>query len=520
VPELWLAAREKVTLEAKSHAGHDVDLTLQAIVTHNDPPEVFVRGGSLARTITDEAQRTRIDTIADDATMRVVIYGFCNFVRKIKDDDGFKDKPIWPPKEIVQSLRARGVWPGLPTLEAIVETPTLRRDGTILDTPGYDGASRLLYSPAADLRVPPIPDKPTARDVEVAVGVLSDELLRDFPFAQQSDRANALGLLLTPIVRPSCGCVPLALLDAPRAGSGKGLLASIVARITTGRAAGVFPAPDNNAEWGKAITSMLDDGASFILIDEARDLRSPQLSAALTSDVHTGRRLGKTEMIRVPQRATWAAAGNNIRLGGDLPRRCYRIRLDPKMARPWTREGFLHPNLEHWVTDHRGDLLGALLTLARAWHAAGRPPAKMAVLGSFDEWSKTVGGILAHAGVEGFLGNLSELYEQADEEANQWEVFLLALRTQTAGADFSTAAAQTLLEESAELREALPDVLASKYATSAFKRALGYAMRSKVDTRHGEQGVYLCRARTDGHTKTARWNVSIDTSTKSANAPI
>jgi ribosomal protein L34 len=34
--------------------------------------------------------------------------------------------------------------------------------------------------------------------------------------------------------------------------------------------------------------------------------------------------------------------------------------------------------------------------------------------------------ILASAGIDGFLGNLEEMYDHADEEGNQWETFLAA----------------------------------------------------------------------------------------------
>jgi hypothetical protein len=37
-----------------------------------------------------------------------------------------------------------------------------------------------------------------------------------------------------------------------------------------------------------------------------------------------------------------------------------------------------------------------------------------------------VGGVLAHAGVDGFLGNLEGLYAQADEDEIVWEAFVEA----------------------------------------------------------------------------------------------
>ena len=145
---------------------------------------------------------------------------------------------------------------------------------------------------------------------------------------------------------------PLAVVDAPRAGSGKGLLANLAAIVATGCPAPVQAAPDTEAEWGKVLTALLDIGSTFIFIDEVSTLRSAKLGAVLTASEHRDRRLGRSEMIRVPQRATCVAAGNNVQLGGDLPRRCYRIRLDSQEARPWLRTGFKHANIEAWALEH------------------------------------------------------------------------------------------------------------------------------------------------------------------------
>ena len=98
------------------------------------------------------------------------------------------------------------------------------------------------------------------------------------------------------------------------------------------------------------------------------------------------------------QRATWIATGNNIQLCGDLPRRCYWIRLDARESRPWQRKNFKHPDLLGWVTRNRGRLIHALLTLARAWFAAGKPKAPNSPrLGSFEAWTETVGGMASSA---------------------------------------------------------------------------------------------------------------------------
>src|SRR5262249_10461123 len=76
----------------------------------------------------------------------------------------------------------------------------------------------------------------------------------DFPFVDQASRANLLALVLTSIIRPAiAGCVPLALIDAPQAGTGKGLLAKVVALIATGQTAGMEILDQSDSEMRKKI---------------------------------------------------------------------------------------------------------------------------------------------------------------------------------------------------------------------------------------------------------------------------
>jgi hypothetical protein len=109
-----------------------------------------------------------------------------------------------------------------------------------------------------------------------------------------------------------------------------------------------------------------------------------------------------------------------------MVRRCFLIRLDTQMVRPWKRSGFTHDQPD-WTRENRGRLACALLTLARAWISAGQPAGDTPTLGSFERWSHVVGGILAHAGVDGFLENLSELEDSEFGEDQEWATLLAAV---------------------------------------------------------------------------------------------
>lgn len=62
--------------------------------------------------------------------------------------------------------------------------------------------------------------------------------------------------------------------------------------------------------------------------------------------------LGVSETVELPLHVSWYATGNNVRLGGDLPRRVYWARLASLEAQPWKRDPstFRHPDLIGYVT--------------------------------------------------------------------------------------------------------------------------------------------------------------------------
>ena len=195
-------------------------------------------------------------------------------------------------------------------------------------------------------------------------------------------------------------------------------------------------------------------------------------------------------MVNQPFTATWIVTGNNIQLAGDMARRAYLIRMDAKRSRPWQGRDFRHPDLLGWALERRGVLVGAILTLVRSWVVAGRPPGEVGI-GGFDAWARTVGGILANAGVDGFLDNLGELYERIDVEAPQWEAFLYALQRHYGDAPFRSRDVVTAVTESEELKDLLPDPLDAGKDMAKLARPLGNALARKAGVRHGDGEIHL-----------------------------
>lgn len=400
------------------------DIALDALNQGNAPPFLFVRSGSLVRIGTDEKHIPKIECL-DRIRVRCHLAETANFFEMKRAGDTVYQEPAFPPLPLAENILAKGRWP-FPALAGLARAPIVRPDGSICTMPGYDAQSHLLYAPDPGLKLSEIPEFPKTQEIRACVDSLL-AVINDFPFADQASRANALSILFSVILRPVInGHIPLAILDAPTQGTGKTLLATVLVHIAVGRIASEsVPSKLNEDEWRKKITTVLMTSAPVILLDNVPDntaIDSSALAAALTSHEWSDRRLGKNETIRVPSKAVWIATGNNLRVAGDMPRRSYCVRLDAQAERPWERSGFRIPDLEAHVSENRGQLLTAALTIVRGWFAAQCPRVKMRPFGSFDEWAGVVGSVMGYAGIDGFLENLDQTRLVQDEDNQQWGV--------------------------------------------------------------------------------------------------
>ena len=158
------------------------------------------------------------------------------------------------PQDVVRNLLAYApeTWK-FPVLRGVVEIPVLRPDGTILEEPGYDRATQMYYAPAPELRVPPVPQQATAAQIDAALNLIYS-IITDFPFVDDTSRANAVAAIITPQLLAAINAsTPMVVLDATAAGTGKGLIAEVTALINTGRPADLLSAPNDPDEWRKRI---------------------------------------------------------------------------------------------------------------------------------------------------------------------------------------------------------------------------------------------------------------------------
>lgn len=488
--------------------------SLAALTGANNPPLLFARNRQMVHVVHDEEGHSAVREVTE-AFLRGRLTRSANYCRQWggRNGDPFQT-PTNPPIEVVRDILALSPadWQ-FPPLESVTESPIIRPDGSILSSPGYDATTKVFYAPSPDLRLPPIADNPSAGEIASSTALLQ-EVLEGFPFVNQASRANAIAMLLTPTVRRAVrGNVPVALIDAPEAGTGKSLLAEIVAIIHTGADAAMKPAPSHDEEeWRKTLSAVLLAASPLTIFDNvAYRLDSGSLALAVTASTWTDRLLGQTVTLTVPQRTSWIVTGNNLMLGGDMPRRCYWIRLDAAISQPWQRTGFRIEDLRKWTREKRGLLQGALLTLCQSWFAAGQPQVSTPILGSFEGWCRTIGGILANAGINDFLKNLESLYEQSDPSKAQWESFLAAIFEEYEGGTFTVHQLVELIRSGDSISQAVPEELVDDGKGTSFQRRIATAFRQRHERRYGSKGLHLTRAG-EARNKVVLWRVTVQDS--------
>jgi hypothetical protein len=477
--------------------------SIDALAKQNNPPITFVRDGTLVRVQRNERGQASIVALNEHG-VRGLITRSAEYLKKTHSEKkGWVSTHVSPPLDVVRDIMALGSWPDFSPLSAVTETPILLYDGSLVDSTGYDAVTCLYYDPAPGLVVPPVPSHPTPADIADARAFLETDLLVDFPFCGEPDKANTEGMFLTPIIRQTfCDVAPLGIIDKPQGGTGGSLIADILGVTHVGDQRGMMGAPVEEEEWRKQISTVLSAGTTLIVIDNVEhSLGAPALERAITSTTWKDRALGSNKEIRLPQRATWVATGNNIRLRRSMQRRCYWIRMDAKMARPWQRKQFRHPELVKWVQENRGKILHALLTLVRAWVAAGKPDAKVPTIGGFDSWARTIGGILEYAGIKGFLGNLEEMYQMADEESEEWEAFLRRWYEIFGDVAQPVSVVVKHIRDEVGVEGALSDVLPDDISSIpertvdgkpvSIEKRLGKALSKKLGVRYGDDGIHL-----------------------------
>jgi hypothetical protein len=332
------------------------------------------------------------------------VSGHARCLMRTKNGDA---KHIPPPAARVIAVKERGQWSGIRHIEGVVEAPTMRPDGSLVQIPGFDAETRSLYAPNADFA--PVAESPSQSDATLAYARLAD-VFADFPYVSPSHQSAAISAIITLLVRPAIlGSVPCYLLDASSSRSGKSLQLDVIGLVAFGRPMSRTTFPEDEERLESLLASYALEGARVIPFDDITiDFGGGALNKYITAtDSVDFRILGQTQKKTVPWRGVIFGTGNNVGLKRDMSGRVIAPRIEPREENPEQRSSFRHGDadeLRAYVLERRPELVAAALTIARAYVVAGRPTTTRAKWGGFDAWARVVADALIWAGAPDPLG--------------------------------------------------------------------------------------------------------------------
>lgn len=456
--------------------GHTSEAATQTIDILRRDPVAFDFGGQLA--LADDG---RVHPLCEHSLAHH-LGSVTQFWKLVPQGDVAVPVDSDPPAGLLKQIIAQGERRRLKPLDGVITGPTIRLDGSVLDAPGYDLATRLLFDPMGE-DVPEVPTSPTMAQARDALDVLLHPF-QTFPFVDATARGALLAAILTAAVRPVLPTSPAFGFDAPIQGSGKTLLASCIGAMIEGRAPDVWPhtqGRDDEETRKRLFTALRTGGRALVWDNITGTFDSASMAAFITADAMIDRVLGKSESVRIPNRALLILTGNNMSLAGDLPRRVIICRIDPVTEQPFARQFDLDPL--QWVLDNRVDMLTAACTLIRACftHMTQPAPGRLA---SFEPWDDLVRQTVVWADkalATGKFGDPMDLVREAqaaDPEADALFALLDALRDQFAKAEFSAKDVQAAAKASSfdtPLGLALMDLAGDRALSSA--RSLGRVLK-------------------------------------------
>lgn len=438
--------------------GHTAEAVAQTADFLRHDPLAFDYGEALA--IIDHGRLH----ILDEHTLSNHLGHVLQFWKMVSKAGHDIEVDIDPPTTLLRQILGLKDRRKLKPLDSVLTGPVVFHDGSVSDQPGYHALSRSFFDPVGQ-DVQSVPPNPSMDDAREALTTLMTPFT-DFPFVDSFAKGAMLAALLTAVERPVLPTSPAFAFDAPVQGSGKTLLARCVGYLATGREPDTFPHTKgrDDEEVRKRLFSALMMGTKTIIWDNVIGAFDSAATAGfLTSPMMADRVLGKSQALRVPNRALLIFTGNNIAFEGDMPRRVIKCRIDPRSATPFAREFAMDP-FDH-VQTHRLDLVTAACTLIRAYQSSGAPRAK-GRMASFEEWDDIVRQTVAWVGTTlapGEYGDPMEIVREAQAADPTVEALgdLLQLLSEKFGSKWFTGKDVELAGAAgyfSPLKEALSDV--------------------------------------------------------------
>lgn len=466
----------------------------------------YQRGGLIVTVVTDPGTReTRIQEVSLQALVRSLA-GAASWERyDARAQDWVRTDP---PARHAGVLFDSSSYPHLPLLTGLTRQPYLRPDGSLMTAAGYDATTGMFG--VFNAREFAVPDAPSRAQAGAALALLND-LLAEFSFAAEVDRAAALTAMLTAAVRSSLPVAPLFHVRAHMVGSGKSYLCELITAFATPQRGTPTTFPADDEECRKLLLAELLRAPAVVEFDNLTGdlVAHKSLCTALTSEFVSGRILGISKTATVGTRALFLSSGNNVGPVQDMTRRCITIRLSPQVEVPAARS-FRRPDLVRDVLRERGRYVSAALTIIRAWIVAGRPKAECKSLASYSVWSELCRQPLLWLGC---LDPTASVFEAMTEDPDRetlsrlLDAWFSVFGTTEAMVRDVVRMAHVLNDEHAELREVLRDIADDRGEIN--RRKLGWWIRRHAGRIVDGRRIVRARGSQDGKGSAERWRVEV-----------
>jgi len=347
---------------------------------------------------------------ASDSFIKIITSYYLTFVRYKTDRNTGEQIPkqVDAPFDLIKGISEEPK--GLTVLHYLAHGPYLDlATGKLTNTNGMNaGTGKYLVNSVADLEAE-IPEQPTLEDAierakklwsvfsEIPWKYTYDEkvAIEDEEFANPPCKpfrpmslafVRWLTLLIAQALRLELSTTPLGIITANMPGLGKTLLLSSITKILFGREPSISiwtegaSAAAAAEELNKRLLTLVAGGETFMAIDNVSrvsgaDLSNPTLEAFVTSSNFKGRLLGANKEIGGEHRLQVVLTGNGTNPTGDLADRSLFVYLesDDPNRRSKPASEFKSGELLNYITAHRKELLGSVLTIIKAWIIAGKP---------------------------------------------------------------------------------------------------------------------------------------------------
>ena len=336
------------------------------ILKNNDRVQVYRYNGRLVRIFFNEKDdRFEVENL----DFRQLINHISKFITFKKELYRGRIKDINLPVDVSITICKARADSLIPELRHVFWTPTLLLDGTLLQKSGYD-AKRKIFMAFSERKFQKIKENLTIADAMESYSKIM-HLFQDFIFTTKRDRAVAVNMLFTMVVKPFLKSgSPLFGLTSHLKSSGKGTLIKVCALIATGKEAHMINYQNSRPEDERTLIALLKERNRCVFIDQVphnKTFESDPLCAILTNSTISSRTIRTSSLTTLSTTETvFTATGRYLTLGGDLTGRSLLCSLTPTVENPEYRE-YAIPHIEEYALEHHPEYLVCVLTILKAY---------------------------------------------------------------------------------------------------------------------------------------------------------